>query len=661
MKDCKFVSLLRVPYTYTDPVLGEKLLAKLDEGGFDSVMFFNTSTHDLICEEKHKEHAAALAPLVAAVKAKGIAVGIDVLSTIGHHMESPDPSLDGMDFLVEETGERNRGTFCPSSPKTADAVERQYRAYAGMDIDFLYIDDDLDYHCNCFCPRCLAEIESRYSVFSENGVPVTRENLLFLRDRADGSVQKKVRSALLDYYRFRVNRIFASIEKAAHAVRSGLTLGMMPCVVGYNGCGQDEWAETLGKGAGRLLVRPGGGLYTDFRPNAVLDKAHSIGRQIRYLPDSALIQSEIENFPQQALRKSSKFMLAEAAAYLGAGCTGTSYSTFSSSPDSAEEAARKLEAAKRFRPFAERVAGEFGGNAPCGIGSYWDKQTFAHPAIAVRSPFEDSFSAVGLPVCYAPENMCAFIVNGASAASLSDERAEEILKKGAMLDADAAEILCARGFGGLIGFKKAKPIERNAAEYMAEHALNPAQGIVRDAHLEFSINGHSEFDRTGCAYTLEKTDGRAQVLCVLRRYDGSEIGISCGIFENEAGGRVCVAGYAAFTWCYSLARTVQLKNIFRWLSKDALPAYVLSPEKVALWQRNTRSGDAGAVILNISLDDLENTEVMFRSGAARAEYTLFDGVRTKNFVLETEPAGGGYVKVRLPALGALCSGCIVLR
>lgn len=662
MTDGKFSSLLRIPFSFTEKSRAEKLLAALDGGAFDSAMFFNTPTHDLVCEEKHRENAELLRPMTEAVAKKGISVGINVLSTVGHHLESPDPALDAMDFQQDASGWTNRGVYCPSSEKNLRAIAAQYRVYAGLNVDFIYIDDDMDYHCECYCPICLNEFESLYKDFSSRGLDVSRENMMFLLNEAGESVRRSVRSNWLDYYAFRADRIYRTVERAVHEINPVIVLGMMPCVVGYNGCGQKKWADTLAPD-GRLLVRPGGGVYTDLRPMAALGKAHNIGRELRFVPEYAAVQSEIENFPQQSLRKSARFTAFEAMLYLCAGSTGTSYNVLSPSPDAAEEAGRFFAAAKKIRPFAEKFAAVFGRSVSRGIGCYWDKETFALPPAAglPALPFEDAFYAVGLPICYHPEKMCAFVMNGASSAGLTDERLQEILRGGVYMDGDALEILCRRGYGEAIGFEKGKNVERNAAEYQLEHFLNAGPGCVRDAHLEFSINGHSEFDKTGVASTIVPRSPEAQALSVLKRYDGTEIGISLGIFENASGGRICVSSYAPFSWWYSAAAVSQLKNIFLWLSKGTLPAYVSSPEKIALWPRDTASGQSAAVFANVSLDDLSALKIRIRSSASHAEYVTFDGEKTEETLLSAEQDEDGYALVTLPRLKPLSAGYIIMR
>lgn len=664
MNQCKYRSMLRVPFAFSEEKQGDKLLEQLKSGGFDSVMFFNTPTHDIVGEVRHRAYAERLTRVVKEAKKLGLSVGIDILSTIGHHMESPDPALDGMDFMVEYDGRSNRGVYCPSSEKTFRALALQYSIYAAMDIDFLYIDDDMDYHCFCFCDRCIKEFAARSGVFSENGLTETRENLLYLLNEAEPKIRSAVLSQWHKYYVYRVDRLFKVIEKAAHAVRPSLILGMMPCNVGYNGCGQAEWAASLTAGGTELLARPGGGLYTDYKVMGALEKANNIGRELRYMPLDVKVQSEIENYPYQSLRKSARYTAFEALTYVNAGCSGNSFNFLSPSIDAAEEAERFFVSAKKVRPYVEKTAETFERNPSAGIGCYWDKETFAVPNEKGKPtlPFEDVFYRIGLPISYDPKDMCVFVMNEASAAWLPDEKIKEILSKGVLMNAGAAGILSERGFGSYIGFEIGERIIRNAAEYQVDHPLNFKAGVLRDAHLEFSLLGHSEFSNMlHACYSIRKTAEDAEVLSVLKDYDGRDKGISCGIWQNKSGGRVCVIGYEAFDWWYSLAGTVEIKNIFRWLSKDTIPAYVESSERVAIWPRKTVNGETGATIVNLSLDRIEGMKVLFKERAKKAVYVYSDCETVQECVVSCRVRPDGYTEVVLPQLPILGGGFIVLK
>jgi hypothetical protein len=90
-----------------------------------------------------------------------------------------------------------------------------------------------------------------------------------------------------------------------------------------------------------------------------------------------------------------------------------------------------------------------------------------------------------------------------------------------------------------------------------------------------------------------------------------------------------------------------MKAICRWLSRDALPAYVASYAKVALWCRRTPAGRPAVLLLNASADRLEKLALHVRD-ADRLELTSADG-RTES--LAKAGADGPYALFEIPTLG----------
>lgn len=61
-------------------------------------------------------------------------------------------------------------------------------------------------------------------------------------------------------------------------------------------------------------------------------------------------------------------------------------------------------------------------------------------------------------------------------------------------------------------------------------------------------------------------------------------------------------------WSYvqDSLKSTQLKRIFRWLSKDSLPAYVESFCRIYNWTRILRNGCTAIALINASLDDIND-------------------------------------------------------
>jgi hypothetical protein len=86
-----------------------------------------------------------------------------------------------------------------------------------------------------------------------------------------------------------------------------------------------------------------------------------------------------------------------------------------------------------------------------------------------------------------------------------------------------------------------------------------------------------------------------------------------GAYENELGGRVCVAGYYPWLFLQNLSKSSQIKAVLRWLARDTLPAYVASFHKVNLWARASEPGKPAVALVNASLDPAEGVALMLRT------------------------------------------------
>jgi hypothetical protein len=143
---------------------------------------------------------------------------------------------------------------------------------------------------------------------------------------------------------------------------------------------------------------------------------------------------------------------------------------------------------------------------------------------------------------------------------------------------------------------------------------------------------------------------KSQGLSRLINYAHEEIApCASGVFENKLGGRIYVAGY--FPWIFMEYRwkTSQMKSIFRWLSKETLPAYIGSYHKINLWSRRTAGGGQAMALLNSSLDSAENVELKIRTDAK--EITVYD-MNGKSTTIASAGHEGVYQNFILPEISA---------
>ncbi len=131
-----------------------------------------------------------------------------------------------------------------------------------------------------------------------------------------------------------------------------------------------------------------------------------------------------------------------------------------------------------------------------------------------------------------------------------------------------------------------------------------------------------------------------QIIANLVDYAGRHCGASMGTFENSLGGRVVICGYFPWRFVHNLSKSSQVKSIIRWLSRDTIPAYVKSFEKVNIWCRKASEGRNGIFLLNSSFDVIDELEISILTD--RDELSVFDMDCRQEKVSQCGAISGGY-------------------
>lgn len=585
----------------------------------DEVAFFTSDTHAPLPIDIFEERINKLEGIIQRFRNLKLTAGINILTTMGHHEENLDGSLNmPWQRLVSPDGKECRGCYCPQDKNMQGYIEKIYELSAKANPDFIWIDDDVRLYghipilCGCFCERCL------YEFSYETGENWTRERFFSMLD--GGSIDEKLglRKKWLEHNRKLINGILLLAEKSAHRVNNKLAIGFMTGNRFYEGYDFERWAKTLrGKDDTPVMWRPGGGFYDEKIPSELAGKAHDIGRQVSMLPDYVTdIQSEIENFPYQRLRKSVHTTILEAAVDLGAGSTGTAFNILSQSNEPLDEYLPFLDRVKLTRSFYDLVVSTFQRN-PCeGLWFAWNKDIFTLEGLTggwfkTTGEFYNwgeklyEFSELGIPYSYSQKGAKVTAFAGNSPLIFDREEIKGIMSGGVIMDVPALKCLWDMGLGEWTGFKPKVERADDSIEVLTDHLLNGSfAGRRRDCRQSFKWWGAEP------AYVIEPVSKNSQVIATMIDYAGKDCGVSMGIFENSLGGRVAVSGYYPWKMVHNLSKSTQVKTIIRWLSKDAIPAYVHSFEKVNIWCRKTIDGEYGISLLNQSFDDIDELEIV---------------------------------------------------
>lgn len=629
-------------------------LFEAHRGVTDEVTFFTSETHPPLPLPVIEERAALLARRLPEARRLGCRAGINVLSTVGHHNENLPHSLQGAYTpMTDIDGRTCSGSFCPNDDALRAYVRRVYEVMAEAGPDYLWIDDDvrlrghLPIRCGCFCDTCMARFAE------ESGRRWTREDLQ--RGFAAGSVSERLglRRAWLQHNRNTISRLFRLIEETVHRVRPGLPLGFMTGERFFEGYAFAAWAGDLaGTTASEVLWRPGGGFYSDETLAGLVHKAHEVGRQVCLLPSAVRnIQSEIENFPYQRLKKSARTTSLEAAAHIAAGCTGAAYNVLSMYDEPLDEYRPLVAHLRQVRPFHDLLVRTLGRHPLLGLHTGWCIDGQAAAAARQGDWLEpgppglshgNEVAEIGVPVAYAAAHACGALWSSDAVLALSEDEVRAWLGRGVLVDAPALQALDELGYGELTGFRVERYHHADAIEVLTDDPLNA--GLVGRRR-----DGRQSFWPVPAA-GLAPTHPTARGLARLVDYAGGEMASCClGVFENARGGRVCVAGYYPWLFLQSRAKSAQVRRLVRWITRDRLPAFVASFHKANAWVREPEPGRPAAVVLNASLDPADDLTVALRTACPEARVFDMECGETRG---TAAAAAGPYRHFVLPPVGA---------
>lgn len=577
------------------------------------VAFFSSAFHPPLPLETARAHTEILRDRIRRTKEKGFSCGVNVLSTIGHHPERMGEVLQGdWQRMTNIDGKTNEAVFCPADKRYLEEyVKPLYRIFCSAEPDFVWVDDDLRYgHIpignGCFCSGCIRKFNA------DNGYDFTSETLKAALIAAGNTALRK---RWLRHQSEKLADLLGEIGRTVRAYTDNIALGFMTGERYFEGYDFGLMANALSEnGKYEIMWRPGGGAYSD-RPFAgQIAKSEEIGRQVARLPVCVTsVQSEIENFPYRLLQKSPRSTALEVLLHVSAGCTGAALNVLPDAPAGEPVSVMRghFNALRQAVPF-EKLLSETLGRAPtAGVFDGWhplaqaalDADFFTGSGGRFTWPWAELFS-LGFPRCYDFEGASCYLLNGSSPLAYTEQELLHMLSTGVYMDAEALITLNAMGYRHLTGFSVGDTFAEDSVEIYADHPLNA--GITGKRRLCPQV-----FVQGGSRVLL--CDPGARSLCYLTDHRGRiKADCSMGVFENELGGRVCVSSHYALCGFLDTLKSGQMKRLFRFLSRDSLPALAGSCARLTLTARDTPNGPA-AVLLNANFDTLQNVSVLFGS------------------------------------------------
>ena len=644
---------LRVPLWFVaDAERLTQLLDRLDMTPrlVEEVMFFTSHYHCAQTLAALERTLPFLRQALAATKARGYRVGLNHLTTIGHHEENLElaapPELRRM---VDLEGKVCRGSLCPADPAVRDYVAHSYRLLANCQPDFIMVDDDvrllghMPAEFCCACDGCLADFSKQADT------TYTRAALTAALSSAHTTERQRVRRLFMQRNARVLAELLSLIQRTVHEVDDHIDLGFMTGDRYWEGYAFDQWAQALRGRRSAVRWRPGGGFYSDDRPADLLDKMHSLGRQNACLPPYVTVnQSEIENFPYQALRKSARINVLEATAYLLVGCTGSAFNILGAGP--VREHAALLDQLQHAVPLWRTLKSLLAGSHPSGLWPAWDP---LQAAAGDAGHFDQSFGAIygdmlgpyalaglGLPVCYRPEYSRVTVLSGRMPLALGDAAVRQALSTAVLLDARALQCAHDMGLGELTGVTAGRGYDSDTQECFVAHAFNGDWADhVRDCRQSFRWWNVP-------AIELLPAGSDTEVLARLKDYQGRDRGASLTVHRNSLGGRVAVMSYFPWSMHTSLPRRTQLFNVCDWLSSGTLDVLIHPCVRVTPIVRRHPDGKLVVGLLNLSGDTYEATEITIRSPHRKVSLLMPNGSLRQ---VSTNGSSSG-LRLQLPTL-----------
>ncbi len=615
----KSLSTLRLsPHIWLEDAAFDELLQLLEQnpGVFDDIMLFSSFTHAPISLALMRTRCEIMVMRLRKLRELGFGVGINLLCTVGFFPEFIEEIPTGIPHFTYLTGEENPGSFCHNNEiYREEYLKPLLKILAGTKPDFIWLDDDNRGHCAC--EYCMHDFNNMY------GMQLTREELRAKTNSADTAEKLDFRRKYLDFAADSLARHYRCIAETLYSIDPDIELGGMDILGNFSETLDfPAWEEAMsGPGKHPVRWRPGGGIYSDKEPEAaVFRKGVLFGLDAACMPETLTNrQSEIENFVYQRLKKSEKATVFEACVNNAFGMTGTAWNIMDRCDrlQVFDPLLKKIGATASFRNKQVQLAGitplkgiwnglqrDAGAWYAIDGSCQWEYRGYGNLNNKLHS---NELFASGMPWAFRAEDAAVTLLDRNTVQYMDDKTLQQVLSGGVYCDGGAAEEITSRGFGELLGFKPAGQIMRDMRERLTSHPLNgDSAGFCRDCRQSFT---HQP------AWVFEPVDENYGILAELIDYrSNTAAACTMGIYTNKLGGRVCVAGYYPFEELQFAYKIKSLKNLFNFLAGGALPAWVASYHRTAVWAR-----ESCVNISNLSLDPARDVEVRWLYGSSKAE------------------------------------------
>lgn len=528
------------------------------------------------------------------------------------------------DPMVNSNGTCVHGN-CPLSPAFTADLKAKVSACVQRGLPrIVFIEDDYTF-CNkpgqtkmkgCFCSRHLEAFAARV------GKTYTGAEIAALYDHPTEE-NRPLRTAFAEVTRDSL----ATLAREVRATIDALDPTIRTCLCQADGCEVDgDDTEVVARafaGQTRPMVRICGASYMNESIASSLPKttAHLFW-SAQHLPKDIELIHETDPYPHTRFYASSYFLGSELCAALMAGAGGSYYYCLPYVDEPLEDDGYAAWM-RTHRAQLDVVRATRAGMKPCGI-----RVVYTPAEVYLRRGHERKGFFGGLPHAVqflakmgfpytTDEDAATSVLFGDVAEILSDDAIRTLLKKGVLLDGEAATILTKRGYADLIGCT-AEPMPASIS-YVAEEIQPVAECRAKGRRLMTQRTAAPAEPSDNPPFTgraLLKPKAGTEVWSQYVDWDGQPVAPSVTFCRNALGGRVGVMdfspayGYGFDGGTFHFRKQELFHRLFAKLSEGTLD--VSAPQTPSTWVLAAKSDDELLVMVeNLCGEPRADVELAF--------------------------------------------------
>lgn len=572
--------------------------------------------------EKHRQAADEWKSAIDYFKKAGLRVCLQLSNTIGHGEYAKSSDCSGLNdnaavgHLVGAEGEEAGYCYCWSNPAFQTYSQQVVELYAGLDVDTIWIDDDLrpTLHTpvmyGCFCPECIKSFQQ------ETHTNYSRQELVeAIQKNATG-----IRQQWMAFVRQKLAAYTKMLSSTAARKHPGIQIGYQYVSVNqYTGAGEEYLFEAMEKGSARPpRSRPGYGFYEDVHPVGMVEKAYRIAYCNQFTPSYVIDRcAEVENIPAFAFGKTDFGTLTEATLYMGAGCTGLTFASLTSRNEKMVRHETLLKGFQEYRPLWNEIKCAFEATFPCGLGIPISKSSVLSN---VKDDFEwarhcwtDSFrpALYGLPICFDTDHTQAILLTEKIAESLPSHTIRTLMNRPVLCETAALARLIERGFD--LGLSLTEIVSPLTSEFISNHPIN---GMY--AGMPYCPFGVALSKRRAITSQLP-------IESLSEYWEGDRlIGTACALVTMKSGARWAILGSGLETANISTAKWHQILQVTDAITGCTMPIRVKTAEHLFIQPRVDCEGRFScAVILHSAIGPSEKEiRILIRKPAGKSLFYM---------------------------------------